>query len=210
MKKSSITLNSFKELKKYLSPVSLGQGTHYSTPLSDEELFWKAMADVREIKEFREIPLRKKKIKPWVNKKKDEIQETIEILKAIVKGHANIKLSDTGEYIEWVNKGARRDICERLHSGDFSIQDYIDLHGMTLKEAEVEIAKFLRDSVIKGLSCVKIIHGRGLRSPRGPVLKWAVEKWLQGKFTKYVLAYVTARDKDGGLGATYVMLNRNH
>lgn len=209
MKKSSITLNSFKELKKYLNPASLRQGTQYSAPLSDEELFWKAMADVREIKEFREIPLRKKKIECWGNKKKDEVQETIEILKAIVEGHANIKLSDTGEYMEWVNKGAKGLICKRLHSGDFSIQDYIDLHGMTLKEAEVEIAKFLRNALIKGLSCVKIIHGRGLRSPKGPVLKEAVEKWLKGRFKKYILAYVTARDKDGGLGATYVMLNRN-
>ncbi|MFN3396248.1 MAG: Smr/MutS family protein [Thermodesulfovibrionales bacterium] len=209
MKKSSITLNSFKELKKYLNPISQRQGTHYSTPLSDEELFWQAMADVKEIKEFREIPLRKKKIEFWGNKKKDEVQETIEILKAIVEGHANIKLSDTGEYIEWVNRGAKGQICERLHSGDFSIQDYIDLHGMTLKEAEVEIAKFLRNALIKGLSCVKIIHGRGLRSPKGPVLKGAVENWLKGRFKKYILAYVTARDKDGGLGATYVMLNRN-
>lgn len=208
-KKPFITLNSFKELKEYLNFLP-NEDTHSKTPqLPDDELFRKAMADVREIKEFREIPLRKKKIEFWENKKKDETQETIEILKAIVEGHANIRLSHTGEYIEWVNKGARRDICERLHSGDFSIQDYIDLHGMTLSEAEVEIARFLRNALIKGLSCVKIIHGRGLRSPRGPVLKGAVEKWLKGRFNKYVLAYVTARDKDGGLGATYVMLNRN-
>ncbi|MFN3479156.1 MAG: Smr/MutS family protein [Thermodesulfovibrionales bacterium] len=204
MKKSSITLRSFKELKDYLN-----SSVSANSELPDEELFQKAMAGVREIKEFREIPLRKKKIEFWENKKKDEIQETIEILKAIVEGHANIKLSDTGEYIEWVNKGIKGQICKRLHRGDFSIQDYIDLHGMTLKEAEVEIAKFLRNALIKGLSCVKIIHGRGLRSPKGPVLKGAVEKWLKGRFKKYILAYVTARDKDGGLGATYVILNRN-
>lgn len=202
-------LTSFKELKKYLKTPGSDSGIFCNTPLPDEELFQLAMAGVREIREFREIPFRQKKIDFAGNKKRDDTSETTEILRAIVEGHAEIRLSDTGEYIEWVNRGVRKDICERLHSGDFSIQDYIDLHGMTLKEAEVKIVKFLRSAIIKGHSCVKIIHGRGLRSPRGPVLKRAVERWLQGKFKKYVLAYVTARNRDGGLGATYVILNRN-
>ncbi len=227
-KKASVTLNSFKKLKDYLDQsLSLRSSKQdsaqiefseilqrasvdpYYEKLSDEEIFKMAMADVREIKEFRETTIRKKKIELAEKKKKDEVEEVRELLMSIVTGNTSIRLSDTGEYMEWVNTGSRKDLCERLHRGDFSIQDYIDLHGMTLSEAEAEIARFLRNSISKGLSCVKIIHGRGLRSPKGPVLKAALAKWLQGKFKRYIIAYATARDKDGGLGATYVILNRN-
>lgn len=196
-------------LKDFLEdPQGFSVGPCYEK-LSDEELFKRAMADVREIREFRETTIRKKKPDIIERKKKAETEEARELLMSIVTGNASIRLSDTGEYMEWVNTGARKDLCERLHRGDFSIQDYIDLHGMTLIEAEGEIARFLRNSISKGLSCVKIIHGRGLSSPKGPVLKTALVKWLQGKFKKYIIAYATARDKDGGLGATYVILNRN-
>jgi DNA-nicking Smr family endonuclease len=53
---------------------------------------------------------------------------------------------------------------------------------------------------------VKIIHGRGLRSPRGPVLKEKLIKRLSGKYRKHVVAFVTARQCDGGLGALYILL----
>ncbi len=227
-KKASVTLNSFKKLKDYLDQshslrsskqdsaqiefseiLQRASVDPYYEKLSDEEIFKIAMADVREIKEFRETTIRKKKIELAEKKKKDEVEEVRELLMSIVTGNTSIRLSDTGEYMEWVNTGSRKVLCERLHRGDFSIQDYIDLHGMTLSEAEAEIARFLRNSISKGLSCVKIIHGRGLRSPKGPVLKAALAKWLQGKFKRYIIAYATARDKDGGLGATYVILNRN-
>jgi DNA-nicking Smr family endonuclease len=66
----------------------------------------------------------------------------------------------------------------------------------------------LKDSFRKGLRCVKIIHGRGLRSPLGPVLKTAVIKWLSGRYRKSIIAYVTARQCDGGLGALYVLLRK--
>jgi DNA-nicking Smr family endonuclease len=93
-----------------------------------------------------------------------------------------------------------------LHEGDFSVQDFIDLHGMTLAEAEEAFSFFFRDSLRKHLFCVKVIHGRGLRSPGEPVLKTALVKWLQGTFRKRILAYATAKDCDGGLGATYIIL----
>ncbi len=199
--KKSLRLSSFKQLKEYINPSWAGR-------YSDEELFQKAMADVKEIKEFRDIPVKTKKIEV-TNKKRDCTGDTVNILRSIVEGCTEIRLSDTGEYIEWVNKGIRRDLCDKLHKGNFAVQDYIDLHGMTLIEAEGEIAYFLKKAINKGYFCVKIIHGRGLRSSKGAVLKGAVEKWLQGRFRKYVIAYATARNKDGGLGATYVLLNRN-
>jgi len=172
---------------------------------TDEEIFLDAMADVREIKEFREIPFKKSSvIKPRLVRADD----SLEILRQIVNGKRKIRLSDTGEYMEWINYDIRKDITQRLHQGEFSVQDYIDLHGMTLCEAKETLQLFFRESIKKQIFCVKVIHGRGLRSPRGPVLKEALKNWLQGTFKKWVLAYSTAKDCDGGLGATYIILKQ--
>ncbi len=170
---------------------------------TDEEIFSEAMADVREIKEFRKIPVEQP---PGIKHHPLQKDDTLEILRQITQGERKIRLSDTGEYIEWIRPNLRKDILLRLHNGDFSVQDYIDLHGMTLTEAEEALHLFFKEAARKHLFCVKVIHGRGLRSPKGPVLKEALKKWLHGTFKKCVLAYSTAKDCDGGLGATYVIL----
>jgi len=170
---------------------------------SDEEVFSEAMADVREIREFREMPVSKIPKKTPPRPKEDD---AILVLKEIVSGKAKIRLSDTSEYIEWAGPGIAGDILERLHEGQFAVQDSIDLHGLTLSEAEEAFFAFFSEALRKGLFCIKVIHGRGLRSPRGPVLKEAVARWLSGPLRKSVRAFTSARDCDGGLGATYIIL----
>ena len=211
MKRSSHSLTSFRDLK-----IALESGEDFlkSTPKetrgplerSDEDLFLEAMSGVREIREFREIPLRRPpRMKPCPGRKSNRDRE---VLEQIVKGQKTINLCDTGEYMEWTGPRIRRDITKRLHEGRFSVQDGIDLHGMTLVEAEEALTEFFRDALRRRLSCVKVIHGRGLRSPKGPVLKEALKSRLQGSFRKWVLAFATAKDCDGGLGATYVLLRQ--
>jgi DNA-nicking Smr family endonuclease len=58
-----------------------------------------------------------------------------------------------------------------------------------------------------GSRCLMIIHGRGLKSHEGPVLKNCVVNWLSsGILSSYVLAFCSARPCDGGTGAVYVLL----
>jgi len=170
---------------------------------TDEEIFREAMSDVREITEFRKIlPGQPPNIVPLPSQKDD----SLDVLSDIVKGKTKIRLSDTAEYIEWVRPRIRKDIAEKLHRGEFSVQDSIDLHGMTLVEAEEALSCFFRTAIQKRLFCVKVIHGRGLRSPQGPVLKEALKRFLHRSFSKWILAYATAKHSDGGLGATYIIL----
>jgi len=182
------------------------------TSKTDEEVFLEAMADVREIKEFRKIPLAEPPRFKYSKEYKKLLlgtDESVGILQRIVNGERKIRLSDTGEYMEWVSPRIRKDIAQRLHQGGFSVQDYIDLHGMTLREAEEAFLLFFQEALKRQLFCIKVIHGRGLRSPRGPVLKEALKTWLQGKLRKRILAYSSAKDCDGGLGATYIILKTN-
>ncbi|MGD0886871.1 MAG: Smr/MutS family protein [Thermodesulfovibrionales bacterium] len=205
MMKSACTLTSLKELKGALERKGYAavRRSNEARTKTDEDIFLEAMADVREIREFREIPPASPSC---IAPRSVRIDDGRDVLRQIVNGEKRIKLSDTGEYMEWSRSHVRKDITKRLHEGSFSVQDYIDLHGMTRNEAEKELTRFFSEAVKKRLFCIKVIHGRGLRSPQGPVLKEAFKGWLHGSFRKWVLAYATAKDCDGGLGATYILL----
>lgn len=88
------------------------------------------------------------------------------------------------------------------------MQAEIDLHGMTVAEARPRLANFIDYSRKQNHLCVRIVHGKGLGSgERGAVLKSAVSRWLR-KWDS-VLAFVSARQVNGGTGAVYVLLQQD-
>ena len=114
-----------------------------------------------------------------------------------------------GERLSFRRDHVSQRTLRRLARGSFLIEDEIDLHGLTVAEARESIAKFIASSRSRGLRCVRIVHGKGFGSGRrGPVLKSNVNAWLQRWDS--VLAFVSARIVDGGTGAVYVLLRRNH
>src|SRR5208283_4725618 len=178
-------------------------------PPDDDEVFAAAMKEVREIKEFRQIAVHPKKVAP-VSRPNLSRHDALQILKDVTSGHIAIHLPDTQEYVEWSNPVywpvRNGNIAGKLHRGFFSVQDCLDLHGFFVDEAEAATERFLREALGKGLRCIKIIHGRGLRSPDGPVLKSALIGWLTYRYRKNVIAFASARQCDGGLGAPHVLL----
>lgn len=199
----------FKDLKKILDSKKnnvmegLVRVKGDSSP-GDEGIFVDAMKGVQEIREYREMPVY---LKDDVNNaEKNPDDRVLNALEEIIEGRIRINLSDTQEYVEWINSGYREDIVNKLHDGKYAVQDRLDLHGYSVDEAETEIEGFLRASIKNGYRCIKIIYGRGLRSQKGPVLKKAVIKWLLSRYRKHMVAFVTARQCDGGLGALYVLL----
>jgi DNA-nicking Smr family endonuclease len=101
-----------------------------------------------------------------------------------------------------------RKIMRELRRGKYAVQEEIDLHGCTRPEAKSALQAFINDCVQQGLSCIRVIHGKGIRSgPDGPVLKAAVNHWLRQWDT--VLAFCPARPSDGGTGAIYVLLRKH-
>ena len=171
---------------------------------NDDDLFQEAMKEVHEIREFRDLAVRKGEKTPL--SRRPRADETLHELEEIVEGKKAVRLSHTQEYIEWVDSRYHREIVRALHQGKFAVQDYMDLHGYILEDAETALQDFMLQARRRGLRCVKIIHGRGLRSPQGPVLKQAVTALLMTRYRKYVIAFSTARPNDGGLGALYILL----
>jgi DNA-nicking Smr family endonuclease len=178
-------------------------------PLTEEALFDDAMTDVREIVAFRVLPCAKasKRTAP-PRENRDPDDDALAILKQIAEGSHPINLSDTQEYIEWTDPNVHGTVAGKLHAGHFLVQGFLDLHGFTGEEVNEELDRFLADAFRKDWRCVKIIHGRGLRSVKGPVLKDAVARRLVGRYRKQVLAFVSARQCDGGLGALYVLMRK--
>jgi DNA-nicking Smr family endonuclease len=112
---------------------------------------------------------------------------------------------DTGEHMSFRRAGVREDVLRKLKRGQFAIEAEIDLHGLGRHAAHEALRQFLRDCVLRGLRCVRVIHGKGLRSgPGGPVLKHVVNHWLRK--IENVAAFASARPVDGGTGAVYVLL----
>ncbi|HTP94914.1 MAG TPA: Smr/MutS family protein [Burkholderiales bacterium] len=112
---------------------------------------------------------------------------------------------ETGEESIFVRAGVPAQALRKLRRGHWVIQRQLDLHGATSAEAHALLADFLADCVRRGLRCVRIIHGKGLRSKnREPVLKRKVAGWLARR--DEILAFCEARREDGGSGAVVVLL----
>ena len=118
-----------------------------------------------------------------------------------------VRVWQTSEYMEGRAPGVSQALLEELRKGRIAYSRVLDLHGLTVAEAEIAFHEFLRECLFRGDRCVLIVHGRGLSSPDKPVLKERVRFWLErGPLRRHVLAYASARPCDGGPGATYVLL----
>lgn len=110
-----------------------------------------------------------------------------------------------GDEITYLKPGQQHRLLQRLRRGQFSVQAEIDLHDMTSTVAREAIRHFLDDSRRDGALCVRIVHGKGLRSKaQGPVLKQLTDTLLRRRAD--VLAFTSARPAQGGTGAVIVLL----
>ena len=114
---------------------------------------------------------------------------------------------ETGEELVYGRPGLQRNVLRKLRRGRFAVSDQLDMHGMRSEEARAALLDFVQGAQKRGITCVRIIHGKGLRSSnRGPVLKPKLARWLRQMDA--VLAFCSATPADGGTGAAYVLLRR--
>lgn len=173
------------------------------TPDGEVDLFRQLMEDVRPIDYVAPVP-RPRRVRPRATfRRQDEQRVLQESLAADVEETER----HSGESLRFRRPHIGRRTMRRLARGSFSVQAEFDLHGMTAGEAAVALRDFVDDSGRRGYTCVRIIHGKGLGSgARGPVLKRKVDSWLRR--WDQILAFVSARQVDGGTGAIYVLLKK--
>jgi Uncharacterized protein conserved in bacteria len=114
-------------------------------------------------------------------------------------------LLEVGEELSYLRDGYPPKLLRQLKRGQFSVQDDIDLHQMNAAAAQSSIAAFLAEARQHGWRCVRIVHGKGLRSKAaGPVLKSLTDRMLRRRDD--VIAFASARPAFGGTGAVVVLL----
>ena len=112
---------------------------------------------------------------------------------------------EVGEELSYLKDGHSPRLLRQLKRSQYSIADEIDLHQMTTAVARDAVKEFLDASRRAGHLCVKIIHGKGLRSrAEGPVVKRLVDGLLRRRAD--VLAFASAKPAEGGTGAVIVLL----
>lgn len=167
----------------------------------DSRLFRRSIGVVRRLHHEQTHTATAHRPSPKPRATRAEIPQTVDFLTD------NGELLALGDILEHRLPGAQQRVMQRLRQGRIAIERDLDLHGLTAVEARRQLPGFLADAQADGLRCVRIIHGKGYRSPeQRPVLKSLLDQWLPQ--CPEVLAYCSALPKHGGTGAVYVLLRR--
>ncbi|MCK9540166.1 Smr/MutS family protein [Dokdonella sp.] len=169
----------------------------------DARLFRDAIGEVRPLRRRHAAPPARPRPAPEpVQAQLDEARVRDELLT-----HPLECAPDCGDEIRYLKPGQPPRLLQRLRRGHFSVRAEIDLHDMTAAVAREAIRLFIADCRREDKLCVRIVHGKGLRSAeRGPVLKRLTDALLRQRGD--VLAVTSARPVQGGTGAVIVLLQR--
>ncbi len=173
--------------------------------VSDEDLrlFVQAVGPVRRVNGKSIAPSRPQPQPEPLQSQMDEARVPGEMMQSAIDP-AQIEV---GEELSYLKPGLSPRLLQRLKRGHFSISDEIDLHQMTAPVARMAVKQFLDENKRHERLCVKIIHGKGLRSrAEGPVLKRQVDGMLRQRAD--VLAFASAKPAEGGTGAVIVLLRQ--
>jgi DNA-nicking Smr family endonuclease len=170
----------------------------------EAELFRRAMRDVQPLKRPLRVPPVRRSPRP---RAKFARAERAAVLQESIGSGVDLHDVQPGDELLFRRPGVPETVLRGLRRGRYRVESEIDLHGLTVSQAAAQLGAFLREARAHELRCVRVIHGKGLRSGnRGPVLKNSVNALLRR--ADPVLAFASARPAAGGTGATLVLLAR--
>jgi DNA-nicking Smr family endonuclease len=167
-------------------------------------LFRDAMKDVNTIKREKARVARKADKTQAFSRDSTDVRKQ---LREAIEDHRAFRVTDLPEYMEGHAEDVNPLVMEKLRNGEFSVQKTLDLHGYSVADGYVVFQEFIREAVHSGLHCVKVIHGRGLKSRQKPVLKEKLKEWIvRAMHRKWIVAFSSSRMCEGGPGATCILL----
>ena len=168
---------------------------------TDLDAFRQAMADVKPL--LPQNRIEPDMLRPPVVARQLELDEKA-VLKELMSPLSDPADLETGEELLYLRPGHQPRLLRRLRRGRYSVSDMVDLHHMDKATAHTVLLDFLAHSVKAGHGCVRIIHGKGLRSRNEPILKILTRRILSRHSS--VVAFASCRPIDGGTGAVNVLL----
>ncbi|SFM96189.1 DNA-nicking endonuclease, Smr domain [Dokdonella immobilis] len=168
-------------------------------------LFRQAIGEVRPLARNEETATEARK--PVPQARQFEIDEAA-VREELLSGPFDPGSIEMGDEILYLKPGHPARLLKQLRRGHFSIQAEIDLHQMSVAVARAAVAGFIDEAIRHREYCVRIVHGKGLRSAaRGPVVKRMTEQLLRRR--NDVVAFASALPAQGGTGAVLVLLQRD-
>ncbi len=183
--------------------------------LDDETAFAQLMSDATPMEEANRVPPKKATIKRVDHSQTIANDESL----ALDEFHAllapdrsdSFEINPIGDdNWEGKAKGVNNQLLAQLRRGEIPPRKELDLHGLLKNEAHKLLKAFILQSRRDGERCILIITGKGKHSLGGQsVLKKAVPQWLsQSPINAHLLAFCSAKARDGGSGALYVLLRK--
>ncbi len=175
---------------------------------SESALFKNAMQGIKGIKRLTsdKLPVTKPADSTLSKRKRAYLDEEL-LEEEIVSDDYDPTELETADELSFIRPGVQKSVFLKLRRGKFRIDGELDLHGMIVRIAQLEVVNFLRECQRRDVYCVLIVHGKGYGSQKKrPVLKNQINKWL--RLHDEVLAFCSARQIDGGTGAVYVLIRR--
>jgi DNA-nicking Smr family endonuclease len=107
------------------------------------------------------------------------------------------------EFIGYKRESIDNKTLRKLRKGQYNVEAILDLHGLSVEQAKLEVDFFLQHCLRENKRVVLIIHGKGHHS-KAPILKNKLNHWLRQ--TEIILAFCSATPGHGSRGAIYVLL----
>jgi DNA-nicking Smr family endonuclease len=171
----------------------------------DTESFQKQMSGVKRLDANRVNLSKKKPTILDLGPRNETVQKkTMELSEHILSKDVFDQV-DPREILCFKQKDLDGRIFKKLRQGKLPIQSSIDLHGMYVIQAKIELLSFIEECINEDFSIVLIVHGRGEGREKPALLKSWTNSWLKEIDT--VRAFHSAKTQHGGTGATYALLN---
>jgi DNA-nicking Smr family endonuclease len=170
----------------------------------DSALFRAAVGNIKPLQQDSIVINKPKPSVPPARHEKDERPQ----MQALIDSEYDENLLERGDELLFSRPDVQKATFRKLRRGQFTIEDELDLHGLTVEMARTVLSDFLVDCHMQSLRCVQIIHGKGIGSEqKQPIIKNKVNNWLRQRDD--VMAFCSAQQRDGGTGAIYLLLKRN-
>ncbi len=120
---------------------------------------------------------------------------------------ATEEIVDPHESLFYIRDHLPLTTVRKFRKGELCSDFEVDLHGLKVEQARQELSSCIHEAISRNLRCFRVIHGKGRGSAdQIPILKSKVNHWLRQR--PEVLAFCSARQRDGGTGAVYVLLKK--
>lgn len=169
--------------------------------------FFKAMGDVRPLKNAQRVTLQKAVAHESVFKARRMAAQSETLASDDPLTESAVEQLDPHAILEFKRDGVQHGVYKQLRMGKYSIDARLDLHRMRVEQARFAVYQFIRDCMQNDIRCALITHGKGEGRANPAVLKSYLAHWLPQ--ISEVLAFHSAQAQHGGRGAVYILLKKS-